>query len=72
MQKEILEGVPYWKDKSNILYSFEPDKKNLISLGLFDNEKLILKANWEELYSPKLIAYRNNLVTRDRKENKIK
>ena len=72
MQKEILEGVPYWKDKSNILYSFEPDKKNLISLGLFDNEKLILKANWEELYSSKLIAYRNNLITRDRKENKIK
>ena len=42
MQKEILEGVPYWKDKSNILYSFEPDKKNLISLGLtFQLDKVI-------------------------------
>ena len=73
MQKEIIEGVPYWKDKSNTIYSFELDKKNLIQLGSFDQETqtLKLKDNWKELYQPKLDEYRNSLKSRDRKENKI-
>jgi len=73
MQKEILEGVPYWKDKSNNLYSFEIDKKNLIQLGSFDQETqtVKLKDNWRELYQPKLEEYRNSLKSRDRKENKF-
>jgi len=39
MQKEIVQGVPFWKDKSNNLYSFEPDKKNLLLIGTYNPEK---------------------------------
>jgi hypothetical protein len=73
MQKEIAEGVPYWKDKSNTLYNFEPDKKNLIAIGSYNPEKdtITLKDNWKELYQTKLDEYRKNLKNRERKENKL-
>ena len=74
MQKEIVQGVPYWKDKSNNLYSFELDKKNLLCLGTFNavDESITLKSNWKELYLPRLEEYRLNLKKRERKENKQK
>jgi hypothetical protein len=72
MQKEILEGVPYWKDKSDILYNFELDKKNLIAIGSYKDNKVVLKDNWEEIYSSKLVSFRENLQNRERKENKLK
>ena len=68
MQKEIINGVPFWKDKSNNIFSFEIDKKNLLQLG--SNGELF--HNWQELYDVKLISYRDNLKPRDRKENKLK
>ena len=68
MQKEIINGVPFWKDKSNNIFSFEIDKKNLLQLG--SNAKLF--HNWQELYDVKLSSYRDNLKPRDRKENKLK
>lgn len=72
MQKEIVQGIPFWRDKNNNLYSFEIDKKNLIQLGKFDpaTETYILSDNWKELYSSKLSEFRTNLKNRDRKENK--
>ena len=70
MQKEIVQGVPYWKDKSNNLYSFELDKKNLLSLGSYANETITLKSNWQELYQSRLEEYRLNLKKRERKDNK--
>ena len=74
MQKEIVQGVPYWKDKSNNLYSFEIDKKNLIQLGSFDQESqtIRLKEGWKDIYQTKLEEYRNTLKNRERKENKTK
>ena len=72
MQKEVLEGVPYWKDKSDILYTFELDKKNLIAIGSYKEGKVVLKDNWEELYSSKLGSFRENLKNRERKDNKVK
>ena len=74
MQKEIIQGIPYWKDKSNNIYSFEPDKKNCIAIGTYDptTDTCILKDNWQEIYEPKLKQYRENLNTRSRKENKAK
>jgi hypothetical protein len=72
MQKEVLEGVPYWKDKADILYTFELDKKNLIAIGSYKEGKVVLKDNWEELYSSKLGSFRENLKNRERKENKLK
>jgi len=73
MQKEIVEGVPFWKDKSNNLYSFEPDKKNLIAIGSYNSEKqtITLKDNWKQIYQVKLDDYRKNLKNRERKENKL-
>ena len=73
MQKEIVQGVPFWKDKHNNLHSFELDKKNLIHLGSFDQEtqRIKLKDNWKELYRPKLLEYRDSLKNRERKENKV-
>ena len=72
MQKEVLEGVSYWKDKSDILYTFELDKKNLIAIGSYKEGKVVLKDNWEELYSSKLGSFRENLKNRERKDNKVK
>lgn len=73
MQKEIIQGIPFWKDKNNTLFSFELDKKNIIQLGKFDveTETYILDTNWKELYSPKLNEFRTNSKNRDRKENKL-
>jgi hypothetical protein len=70
MQKEVLEGVPYWKDKSNNLFSFELDKKNLIQLGCLEDGKVKLKSNWTELYQPKLNQYREDLTKRERSKQK--
>lgn len=74
MQKEVIEGIPFWKDKSNNLYNFESDKKNLFQIGTYNSETqtYILKDNWRDLYSEKLDNYRKNLSERDRKENKVK
>lgn len=74
MQKEIAQGIPYWKDKSNNLYSFEPDKKNLIHIGTYNIEKEVatLKEGWQALYKERLDNYRTNLIKRERKENKAK
>ena len=73
MQKEIVQGIPFWKDKSNNLYSFELDKKNLIQLGSFDQETQTyrLKDEWKEIYRVKLEEYRASLKNRERKENKV-
>ena len=73
MQKEIVQGIPFWKDKNNNLYSYKVDKKNLIQLGTFDstNQTFTLNANWKEVYSSDLSEYRVNLKNRDRKENKL-
>ena len=72
MQKELVQGVPFWRDKSNNLYSFEVDKKNLLTLGTFNptTESYILKNNWKNLYESRLNDYRKNLNKRERKENK--
>ena len=74
MQKEIVQGIPFWKDKSHNLYSFEPDKKNLLQIGTYNTstETYTLKDNWQELYKERLDNYRKNLIKRDRKENKAK
>ena len=73
MQKEIVQGIPFWKDKNNNLFSYKVDKKNLIQLGTFDpnTQTYTLSANWKELYSSELSEYRANLKNRDRKENKL-
>jgi hypothetical protein len=74
MRKEIVQGVPFWKDKSNNLYSFDTDKKNSIHIGTYNTatETYTLKENWVEIYQSKLDEYRKNLIKRDRKENKGK
>lgn len=73
MQKEIVQGIPFWKDKNNNLYSYKVEKKNLIQLGTFDSNKqtFTLNSNWKELYSSELSEYRSNLKNRERKENKV-
>jgi hypothetical protein len=74
MQKEIVQGVPFWKDKNNNLFSFELDKKNLIQLGSFnpETETFTLKDSWQADYKTKLEEYRSLLKNRERKENKTK
>jgi hypothetical protein len=74
MQKEIVQGVPFWKDKSNNLYTFETDKKTAIQIGTFNSatETYTLKEGWQQIYQSKLDEHRKNLIKRDRKENKAK
>jgi hypothetical protein len=73
MQKIIVHGVPFLVDKSNNLFTFKVDKKNLIQLGTYNPEKetYTLKENWEQLYQPELDDYRKNLKNRERKDNKV-
>ena len=72
MQKTIINGIPFWKDKTNTLYSYELDKKNLITLGTYipTSDSYTLKEGWEEIYKHTLDDYRTNLKDRERKENK--
>lgn len=70
MQKVVVNGIPFWKDKSNTIYSYELDKKNLITLGTIANDSYKLKEGWEEVYREVLDNYRTNLKDRERKENK--
>jgi hypothetical protein len=72
MQKAIVQGIPFWKDKSNNLYSFETDKKNCLNLGTYNTntEKYTLKDDWHPSYNPRLNEYRINLKKRERKDNK--
>jgi hypothetical protein len=74
MQKEIVQGIPFWKDKSNNLYTFETDKKTAILIGAYNTatETYTLKDNWVQIYQSKLDEHRKNLIKRDRKENKAK
>ena len=74
MQKEIVQGVPFWKDKNNNLFSYETDKKNFIHLGSFNQETqtFTLKDSWQADYKAKLEEYRFLLKNRERKENKTK
>lgn len=74
MQKEVIQGIPFWKDKSNNLYTFEFDKKSAIQIGTYNqaSESYTLKSDWQQLLSERLDNYRKNLIKRDRKENKIK
>jgi len=74
MQKEVIEGVPYWIDKHCTLYSFEVDKKNLLEVGKYNptTEVLSLKNDCLEQYQQKLTSYRENLKSRSRKETKQK
>ena len=71
MQKVIIEGIPFWKDKSSTLYSFEPEKKNLLTLGSYKDNKYLLKEDWQAIYKDTLYDFRVNLKNRDRKENKL-
>jgi len=73
MQKIIVHGVPFLVDKSNNLFTFKIDKKNLIQLGTYNPEKetYTLKENWEQIYQPELDEYRKNLKNRERKDNKV-
>jgi len=73
MQKIIVQGVPFLVDKSNNLFTFKIDKKNLIQLGTYNPEKetYTLKENWEQIYQPELDEYRKNLKNRERKDNKV-
>ena len=73
MQKIIVHGVPFLVDKSNNLFTFKVDKKNLIQLGTYNPEKetYTLKENWEQIYQPELDEYRKNLKNRERKDNKV-
>ena len=72
MQKAIINGIPFWKDKTNTLYSYELDKKNLLTLGTYNptSDSYTLKESWEETYRDTLENYRTNLKDRERKENK--
>ena len=74
MQKEIVQGIPFWRDKANNLYTFEADKKQAILIGTYNtaSETYTLKENWVQIYQSKLDDHRKNLIKRDRKENKTK
>ena len=74
MQKEIVQGIPFWRDKSNNLYTFETDKKHAILIGTYNtaSETYSLKEDWVKIYQSKLEDHRKNLIKRDRKENKTK
>lgn len=69
MQREVIDGIPYWTDKKNLYYyDVNPDAPKTLLLGTKTAEgewKLI--DNWEQQLAAPLAQFRADLVARSRK-----
>lgn len=72
MQREVIDGVPYWSDKERNVYYFDinADPKAIL-LGTKSAEgKLNLLPNWEQQLAESLSKFRGTVVGRSRKPQK--
>jgi len=70
MKKEVIQGIPFWLDNQNRVYSFEGKEApvNPLWLGTYSpaTQKIELRSDWEAAFKDKLEVYRKNSVARAR------
>ncbi len=71
MQREIIDGIPFWSNKDGKLFYYNTapgaDPK-AIELGTKTADgRLQLRADWTTVLAPVLAAYRTGLTSRSRK-----
>jgi hypothetical protein len=71
MQREILDGIPFWTDKDGNFYYYDASAGAIpkaLKLGTKAADGSIkFVDNYRELLDPSLAAYRASLSTRSRK-----
>ena len=68
MQSKQIQGLHFLVDKEKNVFSYEKDGKEPILLGKYDAEKdkVTLRADWREVYQPRLESYRATEKPRSR------
>lgn len=68
MQSKQIQGLHFLVDKEKNVFSYEKDGKEPILLGKYDTEKekVTLRADWREVYQPRLESYRATEKPRSR------
>ena len=69
MQREVVDGIPFWTDKKNLFYyDVDPLTPKTILLGTKSAEgTLKLNDGWEQQLAAALEQFRTNTVPRSRK-----
>ena len=68
MQSKQIQGLHFLVDKEKNVFSYEKDGKEPLLLGKYDTEKekVTLRADWREVYQPRLELYRTTEKPRSR------
>lgn len=69
MQREVVDGIPFWTDKKNLFY-YDVDPagpKNILLGSKRADGTLQLNENWEQQLAAALEQFRVNTVPRSRK-----
>ena len=68
MQSKQIQGLHFLVDKEKNVFSYEKDGKEPILLGKYDTEKekVVLRADWREVYQLRLELYRATEKPRSR------
>jgi hypothetical protein len=74
MQREILDGVPFWSDKDNKLYYYDTTPAaTKVCIGNKSADGLLqLLPNYEQILAPLLASYRSTIAGRSRKPSEAK
>jgi hypothetical protein len=69
MQREVVDGIPFWTDKKNLYYyDVDPKVPKTILLGAKSADgTLKLNDNWEQQLAAALVQFRADTVPRSRK-----
>jgi hypothetical protein len=72
MQREVVDGIPFWTDKKSLFYyDVDPTVPKTILLGTKSAEgTLKLNDGWEQQLTAALEQFRANTVPRSRKPAK--
>ncbi len=71
MQREIIDGIPFWSNKDGKLFYYNcapgTDPKAVEIGAKTSDGRLSLRADWATLLAPILSGYRASLASRSRK-----
>ena len=67
MQRDVIDGIPYWCDKEGRIYYYAPGSTATDSPKICLGTRDKLADNWEQLLAPVVEQYRLSLKPRDRK-----
>lgn len=67
MQREVLDGVPFWCDKENRVYAYDTVQPPLHLGTKTATGGVVLISGWREAYSQRLATWRAELKSRSRK-----